>query len=255
MKQVKKKIEKTYDFNNINLWRTLKFKYTAHSSNYDILTSSDNLITEYTGEIIKLRFIDNKPPLPIGDFSFSVWDFGLDRILNNNLIDVMNSGFGLKNHPYFSIYEFLKKGVLNIKTINKLIIIHSLILHPSFRGKDISQEFVEFIYKQFADNENNIILLNATPIQYNEEDFEYYNNFKSIEIKEDLKLPATIIKAKEYYNFEKLSSGDDEKDLYKVWGVASKCNFNHIENSNIFILNTNGVLNRMLHKHSKFFNK
>jgi hypothetical protein len=255
MKNVKNKTTTQYNFDNINLWRTIKFKHTAHSSNYDILSDSDNLITEYTGEIVKLRFTDNKPPLPIGDFSFSIWDFGLDKQLNNELIKIMGDYIELKNHPYKSIFNIINEGKLNLKTINKLVIIHSLIIHPSFRSKGVSQEFIEFIYKLYGDNDNNIILLNATPIQYNEEDFDYYNNFKSIEIKDDLKLPAIIIKAKEYYNFNTLSSGDEETDLYKIWGVASKCNFNHIEGTNIFILNKNGVLNRLLHKHSNFFKK
>ena len=255
MKNVKNKVSIQYNFDNINLWRTIKFKHTAHSSNYDMLSDSDSLITEYTGEIIKLRFVDNKPPLPIGDFSFSVWDFNLDRKLNNDLINVMGEYLDLKNHPYKSIYNIIKEDKISLKSINKLIIIHSFILHPSFRGKGLAEEFTEFVYKLYGIDDYNIILLNATPIQYNEEDYDYYNNFKSIEIKDDLKSPATIIKAKEYYNFANLTSGDEETDLYKVWGVASKCNFNHIENTNIFILNKNGALNRLLHKHAKFFNK
>ena len=248
-----KKIKK-HNFDNMKLWHMLKFKDNAHLSNFDILTENDNLIVEHTGEIIKLRFLEDKPPLPIGDFSYSIWNFKFDKMINNNLLSIMKDYMGNENHPYVDLYRILSDKTLNIQNIDRLIVIHTLILHEDYRKKNIPEEFVEFIYKQF-NNDKDIVICNTTPIQHNFEDFDYYNNFKSIEIKNSLNLPATIIKAKDYYKINELASDDDEIDLYKVYGVASRCGFNRIEETNLFILNTNRVLNRMLHKHNTIYNK
>jgi hypothetical protein len=252
MSEVQKNQENKFE--HMKLWYMLKFNDNVRTSNFDTLNSNDNLISEHIGDIKKLRYIDNKAPIPIADFSYSVWNFKLDRIINNKLINVMSDFIktfidnGLfKNHQYFEIFNAFKNKTLNINTVDRLIIINTLIVHPEYKGKNIPEEFVEFIYKQF-NNENDIILSITVPIQNNYEDFNHYNKYKSIEIKNDIKTPTTIIKAKDYYDLNNLKSDDEEIDFYKVYSVATRCGFDRINDTNIFILKPKVVLDRLLKK-------
>lgn len=240
-----------YNFKHIELFRYLKFKYIAHHTNFNILTNTDHFLTDYTGDVIKLRFMENKPPLIIGDFSFSVWNFDLANKMNINVFDTFLDY--PSNHPYSEIHTIYKTNPNLFYKIKKMVLIHTLILHPDYRGKNISEEFVEFIYRAFYD-EDNLILLNATPLQYNEEDFLYFNIYKTIELKNDIHDDDNIlkIKAKEYYNLDDLSKDDLEIDTYKVYGIAARCGFNRLSDTSIFKLEDYKILNRILYKQKKF---
>jgi hypothetical protein len=175
---------------NLIDWKILTditFKTQLYRKNFDIINEDDNFITECDGTISHLQIEEQKHPIHIGEYGFSVWNIALGNQLKVNFKKLIKSlGF---EPSYFELYREIKGG-LNLNNYDKIVIIHTLVLHPDYRKHGIVEEFVEMLYRDFYNNNTAIFAL-VKPFQDNPIDMDYYMNQKTITIKENLDLALT----------------------------------------------------------------
>jgi hypothetical protein len=75
--------------NNFGLWSDLTFKTQGYRKNFDLINDNENIITEYEGIVSKMRIVENKPPLIIGEYSISVCNIELGKLLDVDLEKLM----------------------------------------------------------------------------------------------------------------------------------------------------------------------
>lgn len=220
--------------------RDLSFKTNQYHRNFDLIITGDSIINEYEGKVSKLRILERKSPLIIGDYSISLWNLKLGREMNLNINDV------LKIHSNELIYEILfnlvNENQISLDDYDKIVFIHSFILKKEYRKKQITKEFVEYIYRNFYDEKNLIIGL-TLPVQYNEEFMNYFNT-------EILVLDDTTIYPNEYYDIDELMDEKNDRELneFKLFTVAQKCGFERISESYLFKFNPTKTIERMRFK-------
>lgn len=234
---------------NIKLWETLTFKTLSYGKNYNIFEKNDNFIREYSGEITKTSMDGKHPPLIIGEYTFSVWNFGLANKFNEDLIPLMHE---FKDQDTYA--EIIKNiDISNFDSLTHLVIIHSLVIHPKFRKRGLPEEFIEYIYRDFHTPQNKIMAL-VKPLQLNLIDFDYYFNQKTIKFREGVNVdsPYRILPASKYFGLEEfLKKEDSEMNDYKLFHVASRCGFKRIANSYLFELYPDTIHKRILEKEKK----
>jgi hypothetical protein len=238
---------------NNELWKTLTFRTLSYGKNYDLFIENDNFIREYNGEINKVSISAKHPPLVIGEYTFSVWNFSLAEKFEVDLKPLFNSFED--QDTYAEIINNL--NILNFDGINHLIVIHSLVVHPKFRKMGITEEFIEYIYRDFHTPQNKIIAL-VKPLQLNEIDFDYYFKQKTVKFREGIGVdsPYRILPASKYFGLsEFLKKDDSELNDYKLFAVASKCGFKRIGESYIFKFNPKKTQERMKKKGRVFATK
>lgn len=239
------------DNKNISLWSNLTFKTRCYRKNFDLITENEHIITEYDGTVSQLRLIEKKIPLVLGEFSFSVWNIQLAGELNINLYDLLKAY--QTDNTYSELQYLIDDNIFDIKKYNKIVFLHSFILKNEYRKQGISEEFVEFLYRDFYDANTAIIAL-VMPFQDNKIDNDYYFNKKIIELGKQSgdKEIITTIPASEYYSLNELYDKDDkEYNEYKLFAAANRCGFNRIHDSHLFILNSDIVLERLKNKHMR----
>lgn len=235
-----------------DIWDTLTFKTTSYHKNFDFVNDGESLITEHTGTISLIRLADYKPPLIIGEFDLSIWNIGLGKKMNCDLKKL------IKEHKNEDTYDELIK-IINNKDINiinceKLILINSLIVCPDYRKRGITEEFIEMLYRVFY-NENNLIIALIKPIQDNFVDADIYFKRKMVEFHPTLEnyLEIEVIPAVIYYSLEELRlRKDKELNEYKLFSVASKCGFNRIDDSYLFMFSPDKIFERIKEKREYF---
>lgn len=233
-------------------WKILTditFKTHSYRKNFDLVNKNENFITECDGVISKIRIAERKPPIVVGEYGFSVWNIGMNKIFKidfNKLI---------RQHKIENTYSELKKVIdadlIDINSCNKLILIHSLVLRPDFRKLEITEEFIEMIYRDYYD-ENNMIIALVKPFQDNPVDVDYYMKRKSVPLRRNLGDfdNVTNIPAMKYYGLtEFIDKKDTEFNEYKLFSVASKCGFSRIGESHLFQYSPEVTINRMIEKH------
>lgn len=243
------------DRENIELWSDITFKTIGFIKNYDLTAPYEQFVTEIDGEISKIRFKEKKPPVLIGEFGISIWNFDLAEILGINLLELMEE-YTYDMDSYSEIYKLIQDNKIKINSINKLVIIHHLVIKKEYRKKQLTEEFSEFICRNYYNSDNNKILALVKPFQYNEIDFDFYFNGRMIKIKNEAGYNTgyEMINANDYFNLnEFLNKEDIEINEYKLFNVANKCDFSRINNSHIFEFKPKKIINRIKQKNNTYY--
>jgi len=231
-----------------DIWNNITFKTQGYRKNFDLVTENENIISEYTGTISLLRYSENKPPVIIGEYTFSVWDISLAEILHIDLNKLLDAHHMV--NAYIELIKMVRAGKININDYDKIVLIHSLVVHPEFRKFGITEEFIEFIYRDYH-FEKTAILAIVQPFQNNSNDLDYYMNQKTVLVRDEFgavnKFDA--IPACEYYSlYGFIKKVDTEMNEYKLFALANKCGFSRLNESHLFTLDTEKVINRIKEK-------
>lgn len=227
-------------YSNIKIHNGLTFRTFLFGKNYDVDLRGDNLISEYDGTISYKNYSNKKKSEIIGEFAVSVWNLELANKLGVNIIEEM-----LPTNEIIDTYrEFeyaLDNKVIDLSEIipNKLVFVHNLILKPEYRNKGITNEFVEFIYRNFYSEIETLVLFLVKPIQTNPmELFFFSENEKNGDDK---------------YKIKKLLESDDlEMAEYKLFNLARKSGLKRIDNeTHLFELVGDEVFERIKAKRNR----
>jgi hypothetical protein len=230
-----------------NLWNNITFKTQGYRKNFDMINVNENFITEYDGTITEIRINNRKPPRPIGEYGFSVWNIGLGKrfaVDFNKLI---------KEHSFENTYaeliRVIKKKEIDIKEYKKIVLVHTFILHKDYRKHGIVEEFVEMLYRDFYCEGVAIIML-VKPFQDNPIDADFYFNRKQLVIRDSLDFSkSTTVSATEYYSLNELiEKKDTELNEYKLFAIANRCGFQRINESYLFLFSPEKTEARLLEK-------
>lgn len=232
---------------DLTLWSNITFKTQNYRKNYDIININENFITECDGTISELRIDERKPPRPIGEYGFSIWNIELGDKFNVNF----NKLF--KEHAYEDTYgeliNLIKKNEININDYKKIVLIHTLVIHKDYRKHGITEEFTEMLYRDYYSDDIAIIIL-VKPFQDNQIDADFYLNHKRVLVRDTLKVNDAIgIPAVKYYSLNELMKNDDSEIIeYKLFTIANRCGFNRINDSHLFIYTPDKTIDRMKSK-------
>jgi hypothetical protein len=230
-----------------NLWNNITFKTQGYRKNFDMINDNENFITEYDGNISEIRMSKRKPPRPVGEYGFSVWNIGLGKRFTVDFHKL------IKEHAFEDSYgeliDVIEKKKIDIENYKKIVLIHTFILNKDYRKHGITEEFIEMLYRDFYCEDVAIIML-VKPFQDNPIDADFYFNHKMIVIRETLYSPDAInIPATEYYSLNELiEKKDKELNEYKLFAVANKCGFERINESHLFLFSPEKIVERMLEK-------
>jgi hypothetical protein len=241
--------------NHQKLWNKLTFKTTSYRKNFDLSFENENFITEHDGTISEVRINQNKPPFQVGEFQFSTWNFGFAKEFNVNLTDYLEEHYF--EDTYNELIKLIKNNKISLNNINKLVLLHTFILHPDYRKMGVTEEFIEFIYRDFIYGNNNLLIALIKPIQENPIDFDFFWNKRIVNMKKSVgkDVPYIEMNARNYYKLNKLVEDyDNEMTKYKLFAVAKRCGFERIDESHLFSLNTNYVIDRLKNKRKTMSN-
>jgi len=232
---------------DLNLWSNITFKTQSYRKNFDIINTNENFITEYDGIISEIRLEQHKPPRPVGEYGFSVWNIELGGKFNVNFNKLINEH--AFEDTYDELVDIIKKKEININDYKKIVLVHTFIINKNYRKRGITEEFIEMLYRDFY-CENVAIIMLVKPFQNNLIDADFYFNHKNITVKETLNINNDInISATEYYSLNELiQKTDTEINEYKLFNVVSKCGFNRINESHLFLFTPEKIEMRMLKK-------
>lgn len=240
---------------DFKLWDNISTKTTIYHRNFDMVVPNDNIISEYDGIISKLRFREHKQPETIGEFTLSVWNISLGKLINANIDDMIEQYSD--EDTYYEFNLFLNDTNFDYLNYNKIVFIHSLIIKPEYRKKGITEEFIEYIYKNFYDKKSIIFAL-VKPIQDNELNCVFYSKEKFIrfvDYDENGKSSTKKMSAFKYYSLDnELNKTDIEINEYKLFSVASKCGFKRLQDGFLFQYEPENTLKRLNNKQKKLNN-
>ena len=242
------------DNNNYKILNNIAFKTQCFRKNFDLINKNENIITEYDGIISELRISERKPPLQIGEYGLSVWNIEMARMLKYSISKLV------KIHKLENIYSELDivvgEKLIKLKEYNKIVFIHGLVIRPDYRKLEITEEFVELLYRDFY-NDKTIILALVKPLQNNKIDADFYFKNKNVIIKNKIGNvdDYDVIPAIKYYSLDKLIQNNDiELNEYKLFGIASRCGFNRIGESYLFQYYPEKTIERLFEK-NKYLNE
>lgn len=230
-----------------NLWSKITFKTQGYRKNFDMINFNENFITEYEGTVFEIRVDKHKPPRPVGEYGFSVWNIGLGEKFAVNFNKLIKElAF---EDTYNELVDLIKKKKINISDYKKIVLIHTFVLRKDYRKRGITEEFIEMFYRDFYCDNVAIIIL-VKPFQDNPIDTDFFSNRKLVQVRETLDPSETIeIPAIKYYLLNELTKKKDiELNEYKLFAVVSKCGFNRINESHLFIFSPEKIAERMLEK-------
>lgn len=236
------------EYKNWDLWNNITFKIKGYQKNFDILNNDESIITEYDGIISEIRIKEQKPPRIVGDFGVSVWNLDLGVLLDVNILKLMREHH--TEDSYKELLNVITNNELDLTKYKKLVIIHNFLLHNDYRKTELTEEFIEMIYRDFYD-ENSLIIMLVKPIQNNKIDFDFYSHRKSINIRNTLKYhdDDEKISAAKYYNLnEFIKKSDTETNEYKLFAIANRCGFSRISDSHLFKFSPNQTISRIINK-------
>ena len=151
----------------------------------------------------------------------------------------------------YDIADKLNK-LIDIYRYDKIVLISSLVLHENYRKKEITEEFIEMVYRDFH-NDKTMIVAIVKPFQDYYINKDYYYNLHSIELKGKIRDDSIMkIPASEYYSLDKFNEKEDkEMNEYKLFSIANKCGFNRIGETFLFQFSPEKVIERILLKSTK----
>jgi len=237
------------DNNNFELWSDLTFKTQGYRKNFDLINQNENIITEYEGVITKLRVSSNMMPLIVGEYSISTWDIRLSKLLR---IDIAKLFKTYEDDDIYGELLNVTNKLIDIYRYDKIVLISSLVLHENYRKKEITEEFIEMVYRDFH-NDKTMIVAIVKPFQDYYINKDYYYNLHSIELKGKIRDDSIMkIPASEYYSLDKFNEKEDkEMNEYKLFSIANKCGFNRIGETFLFQFSPEKVIERILLKSTK----
>jgi len=243
----------TKDIKDWNLWNNITFKTQGYRKNFDLVNDNENIITEYEGKISEIRIHEQKPPLIVGEYGFSVWNIALGKKFDADINKLINE-HQIEN-TYSELINVIKKNNYNLYEYKKLVLVHTFILRKDYRKRGLTEEFIEMLYRDFYSDDIAIIAL-VKPFQNNPIDADFFFNHKFVPVKEKLKaLDVVNVPATEYYSLKELVENKDiEMIEYKLFSIANKCGFNRIDDSFLFILSPKKVIERIEEKYKKNIN-
>ena len=230
-----------------NLWSNITFKTQGYRKNFDMVNFNENFITEYDGTIAEIRFKKRKPPRPVGEYGFSVWNIAMGESFAVNFHKL------IKEHAFEDTYreliDVIKKEKINIKDYKKIVLVHTFVVKKEYRKRGITEEFTEMLYRDFY-NEDVAIIVLVKPFQDNPIDADFFNNRKMVLVRESLnQLEAVGVPATQYYSLDELvANKDTELNEYKLFSVANRCGFERINESHLFLFSPEKIAERMSEK-------
>ena len=239
---------------NIILWNKLAFKTRSYRKNYDLITTNENIITEYEGSVSELRIKERLLPLLIGEYAFSVWNLKLGRMLEVDLRKLLKDY--ADEDTYIELQNVIANNKFSFDDYDKVVLIHNFVLRADYRKKEITEEFVETMYRDFYGDRVAMIVL-TKPIQNNVVDNDYYlNHHRAMEVFKEINDEGDLEKTKTpaylYYSLKDLHDKDDiEYNEYKLFAVADRCGFTRIAESRLFQFNPDKTVVRLLIKMKK----
>lgn len=245
---INKNIEK--DVPNLKVLENLAFKTKLCHRNFDMISINESFTTDLEGSITLVRIEENLPPLQIGEFYINVFNFDIARTFNVDLLPLIYGHN--KEGSYVDFIDLIKtsskKSLIDLDTVNKIYYVNNFIIRPEFKKLGVVEEFAEFLYKNFY-NVNNEILLLVKPFQSIKDDYKYFTTERWVENRMNLQSPDTeITLARDYYKLNKLLDYNDDLELntYKLFAVASKCGFvRTIDDSFIFRFEPGKIIKRI----------
>lgn len=234
---------------NFNIIENLAFKTLTYHKNYDLLYDGHKFFISCEGTISKLRIIERKPPLIIGEYDFDIVDLATMKLLNYDISSIDGDNFG--DILITEFFNMIKSNEFEIENYDKAILLNNLILTKEFRGKFVSDEFIEMMFRNYYD-ERTIILGLFLPIQYNKNNSNSFLNERVVRNK----LKAGVeeyhtIPAVDYYSLRELNTRDDEEyDTYKIYSVADRLGFRRLNlETSMFVFEPEKTRKRMFRKH------
>lgn len=224
-----------------NLLKNITFKSTSFCRNYDFFDDADNTIIEIDGLINRVNIETKSKPTLIGEYSLSMWNLTLMRLFNHDIVNLLNHYDGYSTYEQFKGTNLIKESELN--KFNKIIFIHTIVIHPKFRKMGVFSEFIESIYRTYY-SEDTLIITLAKPFQNNEIDEDYYRLRRNVIIDDTTVSAFNYYSLKEYYN-----KTDTELNEYKLFNIVGKCGFDRISNTNLFVFNIDKFLNKLKNKY------
>jgi len=231
-----------------DVWNNLTFKTQGYRKNFDLVNENDNIITEYNGTISELKIAENVPPKVIGEFGLSTINTGLAEIMNVDLLKLLKAH--RKENTYGELIELIEQKKLRIDVCSKVVLIHGLVVSPDYRKLGVTEEFIEYVYRDYH-AENVAVIALVMPVQDNFYDAEHYFKIKNIRVYHQMLLinDFDIVPAMEYYGLNHLlKKKDKETNEYKLFAVANRCGFQRIGENHLFMLNPDIVINRIKEK-------
>lgn len=234
---------------NYELWDDLTFKTTSYRKNFDVIIESENIITEHIGEISKIRMFEKKPPVILGDYGFTTLNIKIAKELNfdvKQLIHEFNQQLA-----FDELNNLIINDKFNPYDYDKILIIQNFVLSIEYRKMGVLEEFIEMLYREHY-NEKVAIIALVLPFQYNEFDFEYYNEYKKIKKRNDIKgLDSTEVLIMDEFSLRETinKNNDRETNEYKLFAVADRCGFERIGDSYLFLFNNKKTLERLKQKY------
>jgi hypothetical protein len=220
-----------------DILKKISFKIKTFYRNFDFIDKNELFVSEHQGIISYNRIDENKYPLQIGEFYFTIYNTGLAKscdvdLIKNNLLKHKDEG------SYIDLINLIKHDnnfKSTLKDYNKVIYVNNFIIKKEYKKLGITEEFSEFLFKNYYDDKTLIIWL-IKPIQLIKDDFEYFMKEKTIEIKSHIKNKyLEQILAKEYYNLNNYKNiSDIEMNEYLLFDKAIKCGFKRINETYLF---------------------
>lgn len=228
-----------------NIIHNLSFKTISYHRNYDLVVAGENIITEFEGNISKLRITERKLPIIIGQYSFTMWNLKLGRNLNVNIENL------LVDHTYEPIYDeftyLVNNKHISLDLYDRVIFIQTILITKEYRKKHVVEEFIKYLYRNHYDDKI-LILFFTHPIQNNKLMMNYYINNMYVEIKEKYEdVEVKKIPKVEYFGINDLilNNPDTELNKIKLFGIAHRLGFECIDESSLFKLNPNKIIDRI----------
>jgi hypothetical protein len=234
---------------NIKLWNKISTKTTLFHKNFDMIVSNDNIISEYDGQIGLLRLSEKKQPLRIGEFTLSIWNLAIADLQEVNLTDLIDKY--KEEDTYYEFNKMVSDTNYDYSKFKKIVFLHSLIIKPEYRKCGVTEEFIEFIYRNFYDD-NTVIFALVKPIQENYINSVFYSNEKKISFAiydESNVVEYKSMSAFEYYSLEnEYEKTDAELNQYKLFSVAKRCGFKRVGDGYLFEYNPFVTIKRLVDK-------
>ena len=108
-----------------DIWDNITFKTISYHKNFDLVNDDESLITEYCGTISLIRLAEYKPPLLMGEFELSTWNFKLGRKFNVDFDKLIKSH---KNEfIYTELMNVIKNGNIDVNNFNKIVFVNDVV--------------------------------------------------------------------------------------------------------------------------------
>ena len=149
---------------------------------------------------------------------------------------------------YAELYQQIDKGFFNPFGFDKVILLHSLMLHPEYRKRGVTEEFIEVVHREHH-NSNTAIIALVKPFQTNRNDADFYLRRRGVEVRDSIS-ETKIVPSIKFYQLKELVKVEDIEIVeYKLFGVANRCGFDRIDDSHLFMYVPDKTIERMKGKH------